>query len=77
MIWVATFSNLDMPHFSVSIAFTPLQNYFVGQQLQYKISQLHPGMKYTAQVRCVTDRGGRSVWSPERYIHFHSGESVS
>uniref|UniRef100_A0A670YG30 Prolactin receptor n=1 Tax=Pseudonaja textilis TaxID=8673 RepID=A0A670YG30_PSETE len=51
------------------------ENYFVGEQLQYKISQLHPGMKYTAQVRCVTDHGGRSVWSPERYIHFHSGES--
>ncbi|XP_070792052.1 prolactin receptor [Pituophis catenifer annectens] len=50
------------------------ENYFVGQQLQYKISQLHPGMKYTAQVRCVTDRGGRSVWSPERYIHFHSDQ---
>uniref|UniRef100_A0A8C5S2F0 Prolactin receptor n=4 Tax=Laticauda TaxID=8627 RepID=A0A8C5S2F0_LATLA len=50
------------------------ENYFVGQQLQYKISQLHPGMKYTAQVRCVTDHGGRSVWSPERYIHFHSDQ---
>ncbi|KAL7989091.1 hypothetical protein Chor_008010 [Crotalus horridus] len=50
------------------------ENYFVGQQLQYKISHLHPGMKYTAQVRCVTDHGERSFWSPERYIHFHNGE---
>uniref|UniRef100_A0A8C7E301 Prolactin receptor n=1 Tax=Naja naja TaxID=35670 RepID=A0A8C7E301_NAJNA len=49
------------------------ENYFVGQQLQYKISQLHPGMKYTAQVRCVTDRGERSMWSSERYIYFHRG----
>ncbi|XP_039203821.1 prolactin receptor isoform X2 [Crotalus tigris] len=50
------------------------ENYFVGQQLQYKISHLHPGMKYTAQVRCVTDHGERSLWSSERYIHFHNGQ---
>ncbi|XP_063151824.1 prolactin receptor [Candoia aspera] len=50
------------------------ESYFVGEHVQYKISQLHPGMKYTAQVRCRKGHGERSAWSPESYIHLHSGQ---
>ncbi|XP_007426741.1 prolactin receptor isoform X1 [Python bivittatus] len=49
------------------------ENYFVGEHMQHKISQWHPGIKYTAQVRCITKHGKRSAWSPESYIHLRSG----
>lgn len=48
--------------------------HFVGKQMQFKISQLHAGMKYVAQVRCVTDYGEKSGWSRERYIQLPIGQ---
>ncbi|KAJ6656125.1 hypothetical protein lerEdw1_004176 [Lerista edwardsae] len=51
--------------------------HFVGEQMQFKISQLHAGMKYIAQVRCVADHGERSEWSPESYIQLPVGESFT
>ncbi|KAJ7335060.1 hypothetical protein JRQ81_013001 [Phrynocephalus forsythii] len=44
------------------------QTHFVGKQTSYKTSQLGPGAKYVAQVRCIKDQGEKSEWSPERYI---------
>ncbi|XP_060617364.2 prolactin receptor [Anolis sagrei] len=48
--------------------------YDVRKQTQYQISQLHPDVKYTAQVRCVRDSGEASEWSPESYFKLHSGQ---
>nr|XP_028605036.1 prolactin receptor [Podarcis muralis] len=47
---------------------------FVGEQTQYEISQLHPAVKYTFQVRCITEHSERSEWSPETYLQLHSGQ---
>ncbi|XP_054842687.1 prolactin receptor [Eublepharis macularius] len=48
--------------------------HFVGEQTQYKIFQLHPGAKYTVQVRCITSYGEKSEWSPEAYIQLPNGQ---
>ncbi|XP_061472218.1 prolactin receptor isoform X2 [Rhineura floridana] len=48
--------------------------HFVGEQTQYQIFQLRPAVKYTIQVRCITDHGERSEWSPEGYIQLPSGQ---
>ncbi|XP_062984230.1 prolactin receptor [Elgaria multicarinata webbii] len=50
------------------------ETYFVGEQTQYKTSQLKPGVKYTVQVRSLTNHGERSKWSPETYIQLHNGQ---
>lgn len=60
----------------VSLVFTASQTRFVGEQTQYEISQLHPAVKYTFQVRCITEHSERSEWSPETYLQLHSGESI-
>lgn len=61
----------------ISIVFIPSQVHFVGEQTRFKISQLHAGMKYIAQVRCVTDHGERSEWSPESDVQLPTGESFT
>uniref|UniRef100_A0A8D2IYY7 Prolactin receptor n=1 Tax=Varanus komodoensis TaxID=61221 RepID=A0A8D2IYY7_VARKO len=48
--------------------------HFVGRQTQYKMSHLLPGVKYTVQVRSVTDHYGRSKWSLASSIQVHSGQ---
>nr|XP_056704224.1 prolactin receptor [Euleptes europaea] len=47
---------------------------FVGEQTQYKIFKLHPGVKYTVQVRSITGYSEKSKWSPETYIQLPNGK---
>ncbi|XP_014381566.1 prolactin receptor [Alligator sinensis] len=52
------------------------QTIFVGQQTQYKMLKLYPGLKYVVQVRCIPDRGEWSEWSLESYIRIPNGQSA-
>ncbi|XP_077203074.1 prolactin receptor [Paroedura picta] len=47
---------------------------FAGEQTEYKIFQLHPGVKYTVQVRSITRYSENSEWSPETYIRLPNGQ---
>uniref|UniRef100_A0ACB8EQJ9 Uncharacterized protein n=1 Tax=Sphaerodactylus townsendi TaxID=933632 RepID=A0ACB8EQJ9_9SAUR len=47
---------------------------FVGEQTEYKIFQLRPGVKYTVQVRTITEVGEKSKWSPEMSIQLPNGQ---
>ncbi|XP_042307455.1 prolactin receptor isoform X2 [Sceloporus undulatus] len=41
---------------------------FVGQRTTYKMFSVNPGERYVAQVRCRSDHGSWSDWSPKSYI---------
>uniref|UniRef100_A0A6J0TS31 Prolactin receptor n=1 Tax=Pogona vitticeps TaxID=103695 RepID=A0A6J0TS31_9SAUR len=41
---------------------------FVGQRTTYKMFSVNPGERYIAQVRCRSDHGSWSEWSPQSFI---------
>ncbi|XP_060092065.1 prolactin receptor [Heteronotia binoei] len=44
------------------------ENIFVGLGTKYQLFKLNSGIKYVAQVRCRSDRGEWSRWTPESYV---------
>uniref|UniRef100_A0A8C7E340 Prolactin receptor n=2 Tax=Naja naja TaxID=35670 RepID=A0A8C7E340_NAJNA len=49
---------------------------FVGQRMSYKMFSVNPGERYVAQVRCRSDHGIWSNWSPKTYIKLPKDISV-
>ncbi|KAL4623093.1 prolactin receptor-like isoform X2 [Arapaima gigas] len=44
------------------------QEHFAGQQKQYQLFSLHPGVTYMVKVRCKPDHGYWSEWSSTTYV---------
>lgn len=58
----------------ISVLFLSFQKIFVGQRTTYKMFSVNPGERYVAKVRCRSDHGTWSDWSPESFIKLRKGE---